>query len=299
MIRTASVRHCSQFLCGAIVIGITTGSLLGGQEAAPTVAAKPDAVVYLAISTNRRAPTLPDPSAFSVLVDKQVAQTTSLRPAKNDPLLFAVLIDGSTSEIRNARAIKNAAIAIFDGLTKDGGQGYLVVFNQQVLTPGGPSTPKEARATLSVVNFSGGSALYDTISKTCSGVLSRSANRNHPRRAIFLISDGRDNMSLTKLKEAEDVAEREGVSVFSLTTSIHDPEGGRILQEISQHTGGLAVVDEEDLARGANGLMKAVQDQWVLRIAAPQVGDTSLHSLKVKSAQEGIHISAPASIAFP
>jgi VWFA-related protein len=230
-------------------------------------------------------------------VDKQSAQVNTLRAAKSDALLFAVVVDTSKSDASGAALIKKAALQLFQGLSTDGNQGYLVLFDVSVAISNQPLQVSQAQSALDAAKFEGGTAVYDAIEQTCIQKLSRSGNPNTPRRVILLISDGEDNLSHVTPTAAEETAEREGVAVFSLITesSLAGPRGEHFMKEVSQNTGGLAI-SVRNPRDGVTPLLRAVENQWALSFVPAQSLDEKFHSLGIRTLQKDIRISAPAHI---
>ena len=282
-------------LCVALSLSITSQNHLVAQEALQPPLGKAPVEVYLTATGKNSSSGALDQSALTVTLDKQPIQLTSIRSAKHDKLLFAVVVDASTSNARNSGWIKKAAFDLFEGLLANGNQGYLVSFDVSARRSASPLQLSEVRKVLVDLQFVGGTALFDTIAKTCTTVLSKSGNPNNPRRAIILISDGDDNQSHTQPKEAIQVAEKEGVSIFSLRTTVGGDTGEQILGDFTKKTGGRAVIDESR-KEGVRALLSAIDSQWVLSFVPPSSSNRDLHSFAVKSSQKSIEISAPANI---
>jgi Ca-activated chloride channel family protein len=234
-------------------------------------------------------------SELTASIDKQPAQVTSLRSAKDEKLLFALVIDRSTSRNSQAKSIREAAMLLFQSLATDGNQGYIVLFNDSALMSKRPLQLSEARETINAVKFGGATSLYDAIYTTCRDVLNRSKNPDFPRRVIILISDGGDNASRVTHTEAEEIAEKKGIAIFSLATPNDERGETRKLDEISSATGGRTILDNQ-LKEGVASLLAAIHRQWVLSLVPQQVLDKKWHSLAVKTTQRGVNLSAPAKI---
>lgn len=287
-----------ELLCSVTLFSaVSSAEQTVAQNSQSTLPDKPSVQVFLTASGKHGSPAVPAQSELSVSVDKQPAQVNSLRSAKTDPLLFAVLVDTSKSDTGSADLIKKAALQLFQGLSTDGNQGYLVLFSVSVAISTRPLRAQEVQSLLDGSKFGGGTAVYDAIEQTCIQKLSRSGNPHAPRRVIILISDGEDNQSHVTHTNAEAEAEKEGVAIFSLVTrsSLAGPEGEHFLQKVSRDTGGQAV-SVKNLTDGVALLLKAIEDQWALSIVPAQSLDQKLHSLDIKWSQRDVRISAPAHI---
>jgi len=254
--------------------------------------------IYLTLSGPSGSPPVPTLSQLSVAIDKQPARLTSLRSANADKMLFALLVDTSTSEAKQAASIRETALQLFQGLSEGGNEGYLVIFDHLVSASKKPVQLSEARQTLGSLKFGGGTALLDAIAGTCTRILSKSLNPETPRRAIFMLTDGEDNSSHINHSKAEEIAEGEGVAIFSLqtgTTGMSSSEAHRafdFLKEASLRTGGQAFQTKK-VEEGIPLLLKAVHEQWILAVVPNQPADRKSHTLTIENSEKSVEVSAP------
>ena len=267
--------------------------------AAQTPSAQAPLQIFVSASAKDGSPITPDASTLSVAIDKQPVQITSVHSAKDDKLLFAVMVDISSSEAPKEAALKDAALKIFQGLTSDQSQGYLVLFSTQTYPSKRPLQPSEVQSALEQIRFNGGTALYDGIAQISSGILSKGQNPDISRRVLVVLSDGDDNYSHMLADKMEETEQREGVPVFSLSEYRADSSGKGLdlLKQFAKDTGGTAVL-ENKMADGVAALVAAVQSQSVLSIA-PVPGSARLRSLSIKTQEKGVNIAAPAHILIP
>ena len=284
-----------QLLFGAFLSCTASLGYLAAQEApSPHPGRQPVEIYVTASDKNSSSVSLNQPE-LTVTLDKQPVQVASVRSAKSDKLLFAVLVDASTSNRKQSDSVRAAANQFFEGLSAADNRGYLVFFDQSVRMSGRPLLPSEAREALAGLKFGGATAVFDAIAQTCTTVLSKRVNPEPPRRVILLISDGDDNMSHIYLEEAIQLAEKEGVSIFSLATPTAGNNGERVLSEFSKKTGGQVIINN-NMEKGATDLLAAIDSQWVLSLVPPPFSDQNLHSLMVKSSRKDVHLSAPEKI---
>jgi Mg-chelatase subunit ChlD len=286
------LRESRCVLIGALILCLASQRQIAQQTPSSPPQSNAQVQVFLTASGDTQ---IPSTSEVSVSIDKQPAQVTSVRSAKQDKLLFALLVDTSTSESKNHGAAIQAAEQLFQRLSSGTNEGYLVFFNTQVIVSKKPLQVADAQRALDGVKFGGGTDLYDAITETCTHLLSRSANPDSSRRAIFLLSDGSDNQSRTTGKEAIEEAQKEGVTIFSLTGATADPSGERFLQEAGRDTGGEVSINK-NLGDGIQSLLLAVDRQWAVSIVSPIAPDMKPHSLAVRVSQKGIQLSTPAKV---
>jgi VWFA-related protein len=292
------VQHSLRIPCGVLLLCIASRNPIVAQ-AAPS-SNRPLQIYITALGKNDSSP-IPTLSNLNGAIDKQAAQLVSLRSANADKMRFALLVDASNSETKQAASIREAAVQLFQGLLEQGNEGYLLVFNEQVITSNKPLQLSEVRQALESVKPCGGSAINDAIAFASQKLLNKHGNPETPRRVIFLISDGDDNASKIYLGEAEDIAIREGVAIFSLQTGTSEMQSAearharRFLELASLDTGGQTFRPKR-VEDGVPLLLEAIHKQWVLGVVPPQVPDEKLHTLSIKSLEKNVQISAPARI---
>ena len=267
--------------------------------AAQTSSAQAPLQIFVSASAKNGSPITPDDSTLSATIDKQPVQISSVHSAKNDKLLFAVMVDISSSQAPKEAALKYAALKIFQGLTSDQSQGYLVLFSTQAYPSKRPLQPSEVQSALEHIRFNGGTALYDGIAQISSGILSKGKNPDISRRIVVVLSDGDDNYSHILADKMEETEQREGVAIFSLSEYRADSSGKGLdlLKQFAKDTGGTAVLQNK-MADGVAALVVAVQSQSVISIA-PVPSSGRLHSLSIKTQEKGVSIAAPAHILIP
>ena len=196
--------------------------------------------------------------------------------------------------------MKDAALKIFQGLTNEQSQGYLVLFSTQTYPSKRPLQPAEVQSALGQIRFNGGTALYDAIAQVSSGILGKAQSPDISRRVLIVLSDGDDNYSHTFADKMEETEQREGVPLFSLSeySAGGSGKGLDLLQQFAKDTGGNAVL-ENKMADGVAALIADVQSQSILSIAPAHSGNGRLHSLSIKTLEKGVNIAAPAHILIP
>jgi VWFA-related protein len=254
--------------------------------------------IYFTVSGKADASSVPTLSKLKVIIDKKEIQPTSLHSASDEKLRFALLVDASNSETERAASIREAAFQLFQDLLQDGNEGYLVAFNEQIITSGRPLQLSEVRQALDSVKPCLGSAINDAIAYASQNILSKSGNPETPRRVIILISDGDENASKIFLEKALDTALRENIAIFSLQTagvkmSWNEARLASAYMRIaSLYTGGQSF-HPKSLEEGVPLLLDAIHKQWVLSVTSSQVPDQKLHAFSIKSSEKDVQVSAP------
>ena len=86
----------------------------------------------------------------------------------------------------------------------------------------------------------GGAALYDAIYKACTTRELVKGEPYEPRRVIIVIGDGHDNASKKSLEEVAELAQRNLVTIYAMSTVAFGfaSEGQNVLERLAQDTGG-------------------------------------------------------------
>jgi len=294
LFRRGEIRQWLHLLVGAFLLGVAVQNQSAAQSKS-SPPAKSAAQVFVTASAKDGSVETPSTSDLTASIDKQPAQVVSLRSAKDDKLLFAVLVDISKSEAPNAQLEKEVALKLFEALSTEGNQGFLVLFNHRLAVTKVPLQPAEAQAALSGASFGGGTAVYDAITVTCTQMLNPPVNFDSRRKAIVVLSDGDDNSSHVTPGKAEEAAETAGVAIFSLSAGTTGFAGEEFLKRASLDTGGQAFISK-NLVQGTAALVDAINGQWALSLLPSQAPDQKLHSLTVKISKKDAHLSAPAKI---
>jgi len=300
------VKHSLRILYGVLFLCVASRNPMGAQA---THSSNRPLQVYITASGKNDSSPIPTLATLKGSIDKQAAQLTSLRSANTDNIRFAVLVDASNSENEQGASIREAAVRLFQGLLGQGNEGYLLVFNEHVISSSEPLRLSEVRQAVEAgmrqahecVRPCGGSAINDAIAFASQKILDKHEDPETPRRVIFLISDGDDNASKIFLGEALEIANGEGVAIFSLQTgtsgmgSTEARLAKRFLELASLDTGG-QTFRPKTVEEGVPLLLEAIRNQWVLGVVPPQVPDHKLHALSIRCSEKNVQISAPGRI---
>ena len=114
----------------------------------------------------------------------------------------------------------------------------------------------------------GGTALFDSLYKTCKDQMLTLRETTAVRRAIILVSDGDDNYSRVEESDAIKMCQRADTIVYSISTNISPSKdrGDDVLKQISEATGGQAFypIRLEDVAIGFRNIEEELRSQYHL-----------------------------------
>jgi VWFA-related protein len=237
------------------------------QKSQTTIPVTVNLVDVLFTVLDRRNKLVPDlgQKDFQIL-DDNVPQDIRYFSRQSDlPLRIGMLLDTSNSIRDRIKFEQDAANNfLYSVIRRNKDEAFLMTFDDepQVLQ-GFTGDTGLLRDKILRTRAGGGTAVYDAIYDACTKEL------NHPprppgdqpdvvRRVMILISDGDDNLSTHTRAEAIEMAQRTSVVIYAISTStqwvtLDDPskektgnrkyhltEGDKILQDLSDETGGRA-----------------------------------------------------------
>ncbi len=191
----------------------------------------------------------------------------------NLPLTIVLIIDVSGSIRDKLRFEQEAAIEFFYTTIEEGrDQGMLVTFDAApYVLQDFTDNPEALSEAVRLMRAGGGTALYDAIYLAVDQRLSRS-NREG-RRVVVVISDGDDNASRVSLTETLELAQRNDVVIYTISTNStanfvtrEQVRGDRTLETFASETGGRAFFPFklEELAVNFADISEDLRSQYTL-----------------------------------
>jgi VWFA-related protein len=180
---------------------------------------------------------------FTVSEDNKPQVISNFSRETGLPLTVALLVDTSGSIRDKLRFEQEAAIEFFHSTLRRGTDKALVItFDSGVDLLQDYTDDSEVLATaVKKMRAGGGTALYDAMFLAATQKL---AGQNG-RRVLILISDGDDNSSRVSLTETLEAAQRNDVSIYTISTngttgsrSREQDRGDKVLKRFSDETGG-------------------------------------------------------------
>lgn len=202
------------------------------------------------------------------------------------PVAVGLVIDNSRSMLNKRDEVVTAAKA-FVAASNSGDEMFVIHFNDRIMfaLPGNrmfSSDPVELGNALNRMNLYGETALYDAVQVGLNHL-----NRSElTKRALFVISDGGDNRSSTRMKDIVHAAELSGALFYAI--GIYDPLDGdanpEALKRLAHGTGGEAFFPK-DLAEVRDlcqSIARDLRNQYTIVYAPPQrTNDTAFHKIDV------------------
>ncbi len=235
-------------------------------------------------------------SDFRVLLDQHPLPVQRFREASEVPLALGLLIDSSESMTPIMDETKEAARRFLDRTLVPGDQAFLVeVGTVPRVVHDMTSSTGELAAAFDELEPGGTTALYDAI---LLGLLR--LEHHEGRRALVVLSDGKDVGSDFGPSRCLEEAERAGVPIYVISLAglpgrRTNPERNYRLEALAQRTGGrvLPVSTPHGLDPAYEEIDRDLRSQYVLGLAPGRVlSDRELAGLTVEVDRPGARVRA-------
>ncbi|HVY94336.1 MAG TPA: VWA domain-containing protein [Bryobacteraceae bacterium] len=186
---------------------------------------------------------------FTVLEDGRPQNIRYFSAETNLPLTIGLLVDTSTSQEKVLNAERGASFRFIDSVLRENmDHVFLMDFDMNVKTMQHLTNSRaDLQESLRLVNtptreelrsqYGGGTLLFDAISDACKEVMSKQQGR----KALIVLSDGRENGSNATLASAVQEAQRTNSLIYTIlfTSGGFGSElGKRTMQRLAEQTGG-------------------------------------------------------------
>jgi VWFA-related protein len=182
-------------------------------------------------------------SDFKVLDENKEQKIDFFSHDQAQPIVIGFLIDTSNGMVIHWDKYKEAASELMLNLLPGDKRysGYLITYgNQPELIADTSSDSEKMVLKMSRIKPGGGAALYDAIYAACTSRKTISGEPYEPRRAVVVIGDGHDTASKKSLKEVVEIAQRNLVTIYAMSTvafGFHT-DGEENLTTLTEGTGG-------------------------------------------------------------
>lgn len=184
---------------------------------------------------------------FEIFEDKKLQKIQDFQAQSDLPLYIAILLDTSASVKGKLKFEKEATISFLQTvLRRRKDQALFVTFDSTIeMRQDFTDDLSLLIKAITPVKASGETALYDAVYRVCEEKMN---NVPTPRKVIVVISDGADTASNRTLEEAIEIAQRNEVVIFGISTKgagFFGIEGGQVenvddkeLRRLCEETGG-------------------------------------------------------------
>ena len=229
-------------------------------------------------------------SAFTVYEDGQPREIKQVE-RRDVPVALGILIDNSGSMREKRQRVNIASLDLVKSSNPDD-KVFLVNFNDTYyLDQDFTNSIPQLQEGLEKVESRGGTALYDAVVASADYLEKSSAQLerrdNIQKKALFVVTDGEDNMSTESLEQTvRRLSDENAPTVYTIGILDKDErtrKAKRALQAIAEQTGGLAFFpkDASEVDEIARTVARDIRSQYVIVFKKPQ-GDTAAGYRQIK-----------------
>jgi VWFA-related protein len=207
---------------------------------------------------------------FGLLDDGRPPQRViSFRPQTNLPLRVGIMLDTSSSIRQRFEFEQQAATDFFLQVLHPADRGFIEGFDVQTdIEQDFTNRIDLLDSGIRRLRPGGGTALFDSLYKTCRDQMLTLRDTTNTRKALVLVSDGDDNYSRATLEDAIKMCQRAETIVYTISTNTSSTKdkGDDYLQKIADATGGQAFFPTrmDDVATGFHNIEVEMRSQYSL-----------------------------------
>ena len=219
-----------------------------------------------------------DQKDFTIYDQGKEQQIQFFTRERSQPVVVGFLVDLSNNSRLHWKNYQEAAVEMVQNLIPGDNpkfSGYLIGYsNTADLLMDTGTDPEPMVQKLEKLKPSGGSALYDAIYMACTSRKLIQGEPIEPRRILVIIGDGHDNASKKTLEEALEIAQRNLVTIYGVSTvsfgfANDDAEN---LTRLAEETGGRVEYPLEGIYKDVSGYLSTPSDEgnYALKVGTGQ-----------------------------
>jgi len=219
-------------------------------------------------------------SDFRIFDENKEQKIDFFSHEQSQPIVIGFLIDTSNGMMIHWDKYKEAATELILNLLPGDRRysGYLITYgNTSELVADTSSDPEKIVAKMSRIKPGGGAALYDAIYMACTSRKTVMGEPYEPRRVVIVVGDGHDTASRKSLKEVIEIAQRNLVTVYAMSTvafGFHT-DGEENLTELTAETGGKVETPLNNAYKDVSGFLSTPSDAGNYALAVGTGGYTA------------------------
>ena len=215
-----------------------------------------------------------DQKDFQIFDEGKPQQIQFFTRERSQPVVVGFLIDVSNASRLHWKNYQDSAIELVQNLVPGDNpkfSGYLISYsNDAELVVNTTIDPEPMVQKLEKLKPSGGSAMYDAIYMACTSRKLVVGEPIEPRRVLVIIGDGHDNASKKTLAEALEIAQRNLVTIYGVSTVAFGfaNEDDKNLVQLAEETGGRVEYPLENVYSDVSGYLSTPSDDgnYALRV---------------------------------
>lgn len=227
-----------------------------------------------------------DAKDFTVFDEGKPQNIKFFTRERSQPVVVGFLVDLSNASKLHWKSFQDAAIELVLALLPGDKKfsGYLVGYsNDAELMVNTTSDPEKLVDKLRKAKPGGGAALYDAIYMACTNRALVKGEPIEPRRVLVVIGDGHDNASKHTLDQVLELAQRNLVTIYGVSTTAFgfSSEGDKQLVRLAEETGGRVEYPLQDVYKDVDGWLEKPSDEgnFAMKVGTGAYGATLANKL--------------------
>lgn len=203
---------------------------------------------------------------FQIFDEGKRQKITFFTRERNQPVVVGFLIDQSNANRLMWKTFQEAAeeliVTLMPGEKKF--QGYLIGYSSDAeLLANTTMDPEKLLERVRRMKPGGGAALYDAIYTACTSRNLVKGEPVEPRRIVVIVGDGHDNASKKTLDEVLELAQRNLVTIYGVSTVAYGfaAEGEKNLTRLAEETGGRVEYPLQGVYKDVSGYLSTPSDE--------------------------------------
>jgi VWFA-related protein len=207
-----------------------------------------------------------DQADFQVYDEGKLQNIRYFSRERSQPVVVGFLLDLSNSNRSNwpkfQEAAAELAMTLLPGDKKY--SGYLIGYGADAeLLVNTTSDPEKIVEKIRKMRPGGGAALYDAIYQACTSRTVVAGEPLDPRRVVVVVGDGNDNSSKRSLEEVLEIAQRNLVTIYGVSTMAYGfaNDGDKNLVRLAEETGGRVEYPLQEVYKDVAGYLSQPRDE--------------------------------------
>jgi VWFA-related protein len=223
----------------------------------------------------------------------------------NLPLRIGIMLDTSSSIRTRFKFEQDSAYDFFRQVLQPKDRAFIEGFDIEVaLTQDYTNNPALLDEGIRKLRPGGGTALFDSLYKTCRDQMLSLSEESSVRKVVILVSDGDDNYSRALESDAIKMCQRAETIVYTISTDTSPTKGkgGEVLRTIADATGGQAFYPNrlEDVANSFVNIEEELRSQYSLEYRPADFrADGSFRTIYLRAMDSRYHVRTRAGYFAP
>ncbi len=207
-----------------------------------------------------------DQGDFKILEDGKEQPIKFFSRERNQPVVVGFLLDMSNAQRLQWKTFQEAAqdlvLTLLPGDKKFA--GYLISYsNDAELLVNTTNDPDKITERIRKMKPGGGAALYDAVYMACTRRELVKGEPIEPRRVLIVVGDGHDNASKKSIDEVLELAQRNLVTIYGVSTVAFgfNSEGEKNLIRLAEETGGRVEYPLQGVYKDVSGYLSTPSDE--------------------------------------